>query len=449
MRYLKFITYIKIQNLIRRLFYLKWKDFIDKTEFQDKDSLRDFQFQKVKELLDHSYEHIPYYRELFDNNKIQVSAITSLEDFRKIPFLTKDEIRANPNKFISDKEENKHLYFYTTGGSTGQPLGFYRHPRMDAIEEAFMNHQWGRIGFKESSKRVILRGEPLKENLLFSKYRFDNVWLMSSYHLTKENIFKYVEQLNKIKPDFLHVYPTSLFVFTQLLLESGLKLKFSLKGILCGSEPVFDHQRNLFEETYNTRVYSWLGQAEGAVLAGECEHSTKYHVWPQHSYVELIDENGNPVTEKGKSGEIVGTTINNLEAPFIRYKTGDIGIYEDDHCSECGRNFMILKKVEGRVQDYAYLTDGSKFPINPVIFGIHHDVWKYVRRIQIIQEEFGKIKVVVEANNRKVASEMLKNLLDKRIGNVLQYQIDFDIEIERTKAGKHKLLIQKNQQQIS
>jgi phenylacetate-CoA ligase len=152
------------------LVYLKWRYNINKTEYLDKDSLRDFQLQKIKELLTHSYLNIPHYKNLFKNNNIHPSDINSFEDFRKIPFLTKEEIRANPLKFISDKVENKNLYFYTTGGSTGQPLRFYRNPKMDAIEEAFMFHQWGRIGFKESSKRVILRGEPLKNNLLFFYY---------------------------------------------------------------------------------------------------------------------------------------------------------------------------------------------------------------------------------------------------------------------------------------
>ena len=446
MHLLSVLKYIKPDNFKSRLTYLEWKRFISNTEYLSKEDISGLQWMKLKELLEHSYKHVPFYRNLFSKLKIYPSEIDSFDAFSKIPFLTKEMVRENPLAFVSEIQNAKKLSVSTTGGSTGKPLGFYRNPKMNTIEAAFMFHQWGRVGFKESSKRVILRGEPVKGDRLFSKHRFDRVWLMSSYHLSQEYIADYVEGLNRIKPEFFHVYPTSFFLFTKLFLQSGLKLNFQVKAILCGSEPVFDYQRKLFEETFSTRVYSWLGHAEGAVLAGECEHSSFYHVWPQHSYVELIDKDGKPVTEKGKSGEIVGTTINNLDAPFIRYKTGDIGIFEDDHCPHCGRNYMILSKIEGRAQDKIILDDGRQVPLTAITFGLHFDAYRKINKMQIVQKAPSHIEVLVDVLNSIVFDENDENEISTKMKNAvngrLKIKFIYTANLRKTQGGKHIYFIQ-------
>lgn len=442
-----FLRYLKPANIHDKLFYDKWYNFIEKSQWWSKDELNNYQWQKVKELIEHSYNTVSYYRELFDSIGAKPEDFKTWDDFTKIPFLTKEIVRERAVNLISSNTKNNNkLQYYTTGGSTGQPLGFYRQPIMDTIERAFMFHQWGRVGFTENSKRVILRGEPVKDGNLFQKHRFNNVWLMSSYHLSPDYINEYINELNKIKPEFFHVYPTSFYIFTQLLLQSNKKLDFQIKAILCGSESVYDYQRSFFEQTYNTRVYSWLGQAEGAVLAGECEQTNYYHIWPQHSYVELLDGYRNPITERGISGEIIGTTINNFGSPFIRYKTGDIGTYYDDHCHDCGRNYMIISKIDGRNQDKLILVDGRQIPLTAITFGQHFEAYRKINKMQIVQKSAGEIIIYIHplSNiyfNLDDEKEISTKMIDA-VGGKLSIDFVYTENLRRTKSGKHIYFIQ-------
>ena len=442
---ISFLRYLKYSNVKDRITYLKWYTFIKKSQYWSKEELIHYQWLRLKCLLDYAFANVPYYNELLKSIGAIPDDIKSIKDFKEIPLLTKDIIRNRSTDLISRTYANKRqLAFFTTGGSTGEPLGFYKARSASVIEHAFMGHQWSLVGYKESSKRAILRGDPVKGDRLFQKFRFSKDWLLSSYHLSEETITSYVNFLNEIQPDFFHVYPSTFYIFTQLLIKSNLTLSFSPKAILCGSEPVFNHQRELFEKVFNTRVYSWLGQAEGAILAGECEYSADYHAWPQHGYVELLDENGEIIDDFNKSGEIIGTTINNYSFPFIRYKTGDLATYKSDHCEKCGRHSLILTDLQGRIQDTVLLSDGTPFPICPAIFGIHDEKWSLVNCIQIVQEKKGEIILRVDTYSDKFEVEtFLRKVMDERIGHVLRYQLVFTREIEKTKHGKHRLLIQK------
>jgi phenylacetate-CoA ligase len=441
-RYLAFIRYLRYGNIKDRILYLKWYNFIEKSQWWSKDEILKYQWTKLKLLIEEAYNFVPYYSELFHKMGAKPSDINSWEDFEKIPFLTKDIVRERINDLVSIRIKDKSsLRYYTTGGSTGQPLGFYCLPG-DAMDRAFMDRQWERVGYTEKSSRVILRGEPIKSHKLFHRQRFTNVWLASSYDLSENSIKQYVDFLNKIKPDFFHVYPSSLYVFTRLFLDAGLTLNFSPKAILCGSESVREFQRNLFEETYNSRVYSWLGLSEGVVLAGECEYSSNYHAWPQLNYNEIINEENKPVKNIGERGEIVGTGLHNSVFPFIRYKTGDVGDYYGDGCELCKRNFLLLRKIDRWLQEIIVSKNNvyvSATGLNP-----HSDIFDNVIQFQFLQKIPGELilYLVRRSSYSEDDTNRILRELQKKLGNGFKLKIKFVDNIPRTPSGKHRYLVQ-------
>jgi phenylacetate-CoA ligase len=441
---LYFLRYLNYKNIQNRITYLKWSDFIEKSQWWSKDELNDYQWTKVQNLLNHVFDNVPYYKELLNSMGANPGDFKKWDDFKKIPLLTKDIVRERQKDFIPRNINYKKLKYYTTGGSTGQPMGIFQSAELCNIELAFMYQQWRRVGFKDNAKKVILRGEPLGKHKFCHKAKFSNDWVLSSFHISRTNIKEYARILNQIRPDFLHVYPSSLFVLTKLLIESGLKLNFSPTAILCGSEPIYNYQRELFEKTYNSKVYSWLGLAEGTIQAGECEHTTDYHVWPQYSYVELLSDDGMNLVQKEQKGKIIGTSFNNYVFPLIRYESGDLAIYHADHCDSCKRNFPILKDIIGRVQDEVYLVDGTLFPIGPAIFGIHEKMWNQINRIQIVQEKKGEIIIKIDTDqNRKMIFNFMTRIIERRLNDSLKYSFEFTKDIQTTNQGKHRFLIQK------
>lgn len=446
-RWLQFLRYLKYNNIVDRRAYLKWHKFIEKSQWWSKDEFNKYQWTKVKQLLNHANDNVPYYTELFQTIGASPNDIKTWHDFSQIPFLTKEIVRERAKDLIAKNYlNNKRLQYYTTGGSTGQPLGFYKTPDISIIESAFMNQQWKRVGYKATSSRIILRGAPVKNTQLFERLRFTNDWVISSYHLSDAFISQYVDFLNRIKPEFFHVYPASLYIFTQLLLESKLTLNFSPKAILCGSEPVHKYQRELFEKVYNTRVYSWLGLAEGTTLAGECEHSTSYHAWPQHSYVELVDVEGNPIVKEGQTGEIIGTSINNFDFPFIRYQSSDMAEFGGYGCARCNRNFLILNNIKGRKQDKLFLLDGRQIPLTAITFGLHFDAYGKIKKMQIVQNENGKIviylSVISSIKFTKQDEDEIITKMKLAVNGKLDIEIIYTTDFITSASGKHIYFIQ-------
>jgi phenylacetate-CoA ligase len=95
-----------------------------------------------------------------------------------------------------------------------------------------------------------------------------------------------------------------------------------IRAALLGSEGCTPEQREVIEEAFRTRVYTWYGHSERVILGGECEHTTDYHQFPDYGWLEILDEQGNEVAV-GERGEIVGTGFLNRVMPLIRYRTGD------------------------------------------------------------------------------------------------------------------------------
>lgn len=445
----KFIKILQPSKVVKswqsKLYYRRWKFFIESSEYWPKSKLERYQLEKLQKLLFHCHDNVPYYKQLFREIDFNPNDLTKLSQLGELPILTKDTVRERIEEFFPTNRRKKDAIYFTTGGSTGKPLGFYRDRINEIIEKSFMMSQWSRVGYSEKSSRVILRGEPVKGDQIF-EMRDKNTWVFSSYHLSGRNLRLYVETLNHLKPDYFHVYPSSFYLFTQLLIEHGLRLDFSPKAILCGSENLYPYQRDLFRKIFNSKVYSWLGLAEQTILAGECEASNALHAWPQHSIVELIGTSGNSV-QINETYEIIGTNLHNYVTPFIRYRSGDRAVYGGLACHKCGREFLLLSSVEGRIQDYIYLKNGDKYPIGPAIFGIHDSFWAKIRQIQIIQVEYGKITIRISTNDEGVI-EQIKTLLDQRFNELIEYDILLTNEFVRTNSGKHKFLIQDLQSKI-
>jgi phenylacetate-CoA ligase len=434
---------IKPGNLKKELVYNYWHNQIKKSENWSFEQHKNYQWSQIKSLLTHSFENVPYYHKLFKSMGALPNDIKTWGDFEKIPPLTKDILKNNLEDLKAQNFSKKKLEYFTTGGSTAQPMGFYKTNKNTIIEEAFMYSQWERVGFKRGASIVVLRGAVPQNNLFFHQERFSNTWIFSSFKLNKNTINDYVTKLNEIKPQFSHVYPSSLNIFINLLLESNLSLNFSPKAVFCGSEPITSEQRVLFEKVLGTRVYSWLGSAEQTVLAGECEKSNLYHSYPQYSYLELLDEKNEIIREPNISGEITGTHLHNYATPFIRYKSGDLASIQGSDCNFCNRKYPIINNVKGRVQDILYSNDGATFPVGPAIFGIHENFWSDVSRLQIIQEKVGFITIKIDSNKPEVELKPKLNLLFKeRFGNKIEFIIEFSKDLSLTKNGKHKFLIQ-------
>ena len=331
----------------------------------------------------------------------------------------------------------------------GIPLGFcWERGVTDSKEHAFIRTLWNRVGFKIGDRCVILRGNVAQLVCKGKFWGYDQLkknLILSSYHMTDEILPNYIGKIREFRPDFIQAYPSAITILARFMKKNNIEPFPTVKAILCASENLYPWQRELLEEVMKCRVWSFYGHAERAALAGECEKSTYYHIQPEYGIVEIIGKDGKHVAGGDEMGEIVVTGFNNFAMPFIRYRTMDLAVPSNSRCS-CGRNYSLMKRVEGRLQEFIVANDGSLIALGPAIFGIHDTQWTKVKQIQFLQEIPGElvIKVVKDSScsDAEIAAYVLR-LFKARFAGRCKLDVKFVEDIPRTERGKFRYLIQK------
>jgi len=432
--------------------FRKTYKFLKKSQWWSKEQLERYQLEQLSKLLNHAYENVPYYRKVFDDLGLKPENIQDFKDLQKLPFLTKEIIRENLDDLKARNYPNDIFEYVTTSGTTSGeigPLGFYYEKGFSRAREwAFMKTQWDRVGYHFRDKCVILRGYPVKsvDEINFFKYSFFSRWLiLSSFHMSNENLPKYIEKIRKFKPKFIQAYPSTITTIAEFMREKNIESFRSIKAILCGSENLYEWQRELLEDVFRCRVYSWYGHAERAVLAGECEVSTNYHIFPEYGIVELIDKFDNLITRENVTGEIVATGLTNDIMPLIRYRTMDLAQLSNTKC-ECRRDYNHITKIEGRVQEIVFTKDGRCISLTAIIASVKKlESFPKVKKIQFIQEKEGELRIKIIRGYEYLSrdeEEMLQGI-KRSLGDVLDVNIEYVDDIAWTNSGKHRLLIQK------
>ena len=418
-------------------------NFLQESQWRSKKELENYQMQQLSKLLHHAYENVPYYQKIFNERGLTPKDIQNFDDFKKLPYLTKEIIRDNLHDLTARNYPKSTLEYVTTGGSTGIPLGFYYEKGVSMVKEwAFMLAQWNRAGFKIGDKRVILRGIVENSHKFWRYNPLQKTLTLSSGHMTDETMPAYINKIYKFHPAFLHVYPSAITILAKFMKSNNIKPFPSIKAVLCGSENIYPWQRELLKEVFQCRIYSWYGQTEMCVLAGECEHSNSYHVFPEYGFVELLKNDGAPLTDEGELGEIIGTGFINYALPFIRYKTMDLAVYTNTSCT-CGRAYPLLKGIEGRLHEFI-VTPKNRL-ISMTAINMHSDVFDNVKQFMFYQDTREKVvlNIIKKATYTERDTEYIKRELYKKLGEDITLEVRFVEHIPPTKSGKARFLEQK------
>jgi phenylacetate-CoA ligase len=415
--------------------------FLQESQWWSKERLEEYQMCCLSELLDHAYENVPYYQKIFNERGITPKDIQDFDDLRQIPYLTKGVIRNNFNELIAKNIPKSNLKLVRTSGSTGKPLSFYRdRKRTGSLERAFIEILWNRVGYRSTYKKVDLTWAGIENrNALWNYNPAYKTLVLSPFHMREENLKDYVKKIKEFRPRAIKAIPSTIIVLADFMERNQIKPFPTVEVILLGSEMLYPWQRSKIKEVFNCRIYSWYGQLEQVVLAGECELSKQYHVFPEYGILEIIDENGEVASQEGSRGEMVGTGFNNWAMPFIRYKTGDIVVKSNRTCT-CGRNYSLLGRLDGREQEFIVLKNGDIIPLLALPFS---SVLKNIKQFQFYHKPGVVILKIVKTSSLALndSDSVIKKLSD-RLSNI-KFHLEFVDNISRTERGKYKYMIQK------
>jgi phenylacetate-CoA ligase len=414
--------------------------FAEKAQYWTVEQSRDYQIKKIKAVLTLAYEKSSYYRKVFENVGFEPGDLKTLEDFRRLPIIDRNTIREYLPQLCTASINDSRVDYATTGGTGGSPLAFYLTRNRSASEYAYLTTSWKRIGYNLGMPLAVFRGRIVPPDRDGFYHEYDPLLkyhYYSNFHMTDDNIRKYIEHVSTLGPCFLHIYPSSGQALARFIRRNKLRPPTNIRGIIAESEIVYPEQRRLIEEVFDCRLFSLYGHSEKLILACECEHSNDYHVWPTYGYFELLDSQGNSVNVPGQRGEIVGTGFISDIVPFIRYRTGDFATYIGDHCSSCGRHHLIIRDIQGhRVQEMLIASDGSE--ISWTAMNMHDDTFDHVRQFQFYQDTPGRgiLKIVPAINFDQADSLRIRVNLQKKFAGRFDFTIELCKEIPLSTRGK-------------
>ena len=405
---------------------------------------RNIDFKESKEtlllkILKYSQLHCPYYKDLYLKNDINLSNVA---DFNKIPFLDKEIIKKNFSSMQSIEKKGVTYYIMNTGGTSGSPLTFPVSSHYDGLHQEFA---FKLLGYCKGDKIIAVDGseiceKQIKQNIFWKKVSSCNLpygsIAFSALYMTNDTIQHYVNQLNVECPSFLRGYPTAINYLAVYLIENGIDLTFKMKAIQLTAETIFEEQILNIQKAFKCKVGLQYGHSEVSVFAYTIDDSYEYFCSPFYGNTEVIGISGSHV-EIGEIGEIVVTGFYNKAMPFIRYKTGDLALYNGTV-----DGIVKFKHIFGRTQDFLYDKFGQKVFLIGLIYGGHHEFLNHIKKWQIIQNRFGYITIkIVRGNSFSIIDEKtIEELFFKNHGIIST--INIVDEIQLTERGKTKFVIQ-------
>lgn len=427
--------------------YMRFKEFLTEGDSWDAGRVREWTWLELRRSLDLAWKTRGY-RALYKGAGLHGPRdVRNVADFSRLPTVTKEMIRDDLDAFTIPIEGSTYS---TTGGSTGIPFGFYYSPGAFARTLAARAHLYSRRGWREGDRQFVLRGSSGGSGELnitsadHMEYVPDLHELRASAaYLEPENIKHYLAKAWEYRPEWLRVYPSAGFLLARHLRKTGERFP-PIKGILSSAENLYPHQKALMEEVFEACVFSHYGHMEQAALAGMCERSDLYHVFPFYGYVELLDRNGDRVTRKGATGEITATSFIMQSTLFVRYRTKDFAVFAGMGCEQCGRPHQLWSAIEGRLQEYAVTGSGRLVAMTSL--NMYDDVYDCIKQFQFRQKEPGKIEFAYVPRDRVCTSEQVEQMRLRIVG---KFEDDMEVNCVRVDAvpltgrGKHRFLVQK------
>jgi phenylacetate-CoA ligase len=414
---------------------------LQQSQHWSEDRLAEFQVSKLRVMLRHCARHVPYYRRLFREAGFDPERVREVADLRALPLLDKEAVRANMKEFLAENIKPRQMLYFTTGGSTGTPLVVYNLRHAGGREWAFMLAQWARVGFHYTDKRAILRGWPVKNKQHWRYEASERGYAFSNFHMTAQNVSEYARVMREKKIPYLHSYPSAIIDFARHLKNLRLEPP-RFRAILASSENLYAGQRQYIESFFGARLFSWYGHTEDLILAGECESSNDYHIFPEYGVAEVVKEDGSDAAREGEMGELVGTTLDNFAMPLIRYRTDDWAVVGPRSC-ECGRNYKLLRETRGRWHQ-EMLVGRLDNLISMTALNVHDEAFDHVQQLQFHQREKGKVELRIkrrpdyaERDSRRILAA-----LEEKIGDTMEISLSFTDEIALSPRGKFRFIIQ-------
>ena len=332
-------------------------------ETLSRDGIEKLQIERLRKTLHHCLNS-PFYRKRFAEYKLRPEDIKTLDDLRKIPFTTKNDLRENYPFGMAAVPLEETVRLHSSSGTTGNPTVVLHTQRdLDQWAEAVARCLY-MVGLRKSDVFQNSSGYGMFTGGLGFQYGAERLGMLT-VPAAAGNTLRQIKFITDFGTTALHAIPSYASRLYEVMLQQGIDPRDTkLRTLLIGAEPHSEAQRKRIEEMLGVKAYNSFGMSEmcGPGVAFECPEQNGLHIWEDYYIVEIIDPDTLEPVAEGETGEMVLTTINREAMPLLRYRTRDLTRILPGKCP-CGRNHIRLDRMKGRSDDMIILKGVNIFPI--------------------------------------------------------------------------------------
>jgi phenylacetate-CoA ligase len=396
---------------------------------------------RLRRLVTHAYETVPYYRALFDRHGIEPRHIQRVADLPRIPVTAKRDLRAaRPEDVVARGLDPARLLVHTTSGSSGEPFTIRRTWLEERAASAFMRRALDDVGLRPRDLRVDVghfsahdpRDWDLPQRMLHALGLYRKAALDC-----RRPIPALLRQLEALRPDVIMAFPG-------VIARIGRAMAHERPGairprlVLTGSEVLTPLLRRQIGESFGAPVLEMYGAHELGLIGWQCPRVGALHIADDAVIVEVLKD-GRPA-KPGEVGEVVATRLHAFAMPFIRYRLGDLVTQGEAPCP-CGAPFSTILTVQGRMVDYFPLPDGRLFHPYELVTIILDLAIRWIGQYQLTQERLDRVVLRVAPLATPSPAEVagLEQAARARLGPGVEFQILLVSELPVEVNGKFRV----------
>lgn len=414
---------------------------LEDSQWWSREKLETYRLAGLRRFLQQVATQVPYYRELFKARGFRPDHVDSIDALQRLPFLTKALIREHCDRLIA--ANSGKLVAMATGGSSGEPLRFFAGPARishDVAAKWRATRWWGvDIGDPE----IVIWGSPIEigtqDRVRALRDRLLRSQLLSAFSLDETTLDTMLQVLRQQRPAMLFGYPSALARLCAHAQQRDVRLDdLGIRVAFVTSELLYDAQRELIAAALGCPVANGYGGRDAGFLAHECP-AGGMHISAEDIILETVDAEGRP-TAPGVAGEIVVTHLATTDFPFIRYRTGDVGVLDDSACV-CGRGLPLLRELQGRSTDFVRASDGTPMHGLALIYILREIPG--IRTFKIVQESLlhSRVLLVTEPGFAADAPETIRRGFQRRLGGDVRIDIEPVEDIPAERSGKFRYVV--------
>ncbi|MFA5099957.1 MAG: phenylacetate--CoA ligase [Candidatus Omnitrophota bacterium] len=426
----------------------------EKMECMGHEDLKNVQSDRLRNLAAYIYKNSPVYKNKLDAFGISPKDIKSIDDIKKLPFTTKEDMRDSYPFGLFSRQVKDINEIHVSSGTTGNPtvVGYTKDDLKLWAE--VMARVLCCAGAVPGDMIQIAYGYGLFTGGLGFHYGAIEMGL-SVIPASSGQTKRQLKIMDDFKPRILACTPSYALYMAEEAKSIGLKPKDSSWKIgVFGAEPWSEAMRKAIESTWDmcaTDVYG-LSEIIGPGVAQECTHKAGLHLFSDVFYPEVIDPKTGADVKEGSKGELVITTLTKQGLPLIRYRTRDIVSIKYEKC-KCGRTSPRISKISGRTDDMIIVRGINVFPsqIEHVLLGIEGTQPHYQLIVDRRSGDLDELEVLVEVEEKifsdeikklRALEEKIKKEIESILGVFVRVRLVEPRTIERSE-GKAKRVIDK------